>query len=36
MQRGIGATMLLHGLFNAGPLTVAWLALQLLGDGVGY
>jgi len=32
VQRGIGATMLLHGIFNAGPLSVAWLALQLLGD----
>ena len=32
VHRGIGATMLLHGIFNAGPLSVAWVALQLLGD----
>jgi hypothetical protein len=32
VQRGVGAAMLLHGIFNAGPLSVAWLALQLLGD----
>jgi len=32
VQRGIGGTMLLHGMFNAGPLSVAWLALWLLGD----
>jgi hypothetical protein len=32
VQRGIGATMLLHGIFNAGPLSVAWLALQFLGE----
>ncbi len=30
VQRGVGAAILLHGLFNAGPLAVAWLALQLL------
>lgn len=32
VKRGIGSAILLHGLFNAGPLTVAWLALTLLGD----
>ena len=29
VQRGIGAAILVHALFNAGPLGVAWLALQL-------
>ncbi len=28
VERGIGAAMLLHGLFNAGPLAVALIALQ--------
>lgn len=28
VQRGVGASILLHGLFNAGPLCVAWVALQ--------
>ncbi|MBZ1349613.1 CPBP family intramembrane metalloprotease [Alcaligenaceae bacterium LF4-65] len=28
VERGIGAAILLHGLFNAGPLAVAWVALQ--------
>ena len=32
VQRGIGASILLHSVFNAGPLTVAWLALQWVGD----
>jgi hypothetical protein len=29
VQRGIGAAILVHAFFNAGPLGVAWLALQL-------
>lgn len=29
VQRGIGAAMVLHALFNAGPLCLTWLALQL-------
>ena len=32
VTRGVGASMLLHGAFNTGPLLVAWLAFQLLGD----
>ncbi len=32
VTRGVGAAMLLHGAFNAGPLVLAWLALQFLGD----
>lgn len=28
VRRGIGASMLLHGIFNAGPLLVVWLVLQ--------
>lgn len=32
VTRGIGASMLLHGVFNSGPLLVAWLAFQLVGD----
>ena len=32
VTRGIGASMLLHGVFNTGPLVIAWLALQLVGD----
>ena len=28
VQRGIGASMLLHGVFNGGPLLVVWLILQ--------
>ena len=28
VRRGIGASMLLHGMFNGGPLLVVWLALQ--------
>ncbi len=28
VQRGVGTSILLHGLFNAGPLCVAWVALQ--------
>jgi len=32
VQRGIGAAILVHAFFNAGPLGVAWLALQLTGD----
>lgn len=28
VRRGIGASMLLHGLFNGGPLLVVWLVLQ--------
>lgn len=33
VTRNIGSAMLLHGIFNAGPLTVAWLALTLTGKG---
>jgi hypothetical protein len=29
VQRGVGAAMLLHGVFNAGPLCVAWVALLI-------
>lgn len=32
VTRNIGSAILLHGMFNAGPLTVAWLALTLKGD----
>ena len=32
VTRGIGAAMLLHGVFNTGPLVIAWLALQAVGD----
>ena len=28
VERGIGAAMLLHALFNAGPLAVVWVGLQ--------
>ncbi len=28
VERGIGAAILLHAIFNAGPLAVAWVALQ--------
>ena len=28
VRRGIGASMLLHGLFNGGPLLLVWLVLQ--------
>lgn len=28
VRRGIGAAMLLHGIFNGGPLLVVWLVLQ--------
>ena len=28
VRRGIGASMLLHGLFNGGPLLVVWIALH--------
>jgi len=31
VQRGIGCAILVHALFNAGPLCVAWLALQAVG-----
>lgn len=34
VQRGIGAAILVHALFNAGPLCVAWLALQAVGDAI--
>ena len=33
MQRGVGASILLHSFFNAGPLSVVWVALQMMGDG---
>lgn len=29
MRRGVGASMLLHGIFNAGPLGMVWLVLHL-------
>ena len=32
MKRGIGASMLLHGLFNGGPLLVVWLVLRTVPD----
>ena len=32
VKRNIGSAILLHGLFNTGPLAVAWLALTLKGD----
>ena len=28
VERGIGTAMLLHALFNAGPLAVVWVGLQ--------
>jgi hypothetical protein len=28
MRRGIGASMLLHGIFNGGPLLVVWLIVR--------
>jgi hypothetical protein len=34
VQRGIGAAVLVHALFNAGPLCLAWLALQAVGDAI--
>ncbi|TAL90320.1 MAG: CPBP family intramembrane metalloprotease [Candidimonas sp.] len=30
VRRGIGASMLLHGLFNGGPLLVVWIALHAM------
>ncbi len=33
LQRGVGASILLHSFFNAGPLSVVWVALQMMGDG---
>ncbi len=30
MRRGVGASMLLHGLFNGGPLLVVWIALHAM------
>lgn len=32
VTRGVSAGMLLHGVFNFGPLLVAWSAFQLVGD----
>lgn len=32
VKRGIGASMLLHGLFNGGPLLVVWLVLRAAPD----
>ena len=29
VQRGIGASMLLHGLFNGGPLLLVWIVLHM-------
>lgn len=34
VQRGIGAAIIVHAFFNAGPLSVAWLALQVAGDAI--
>ena len=34
VQRGIGAAIVVHAFFNAGPLAVAWLALQAAGDAI--
>jgi hypothetical protein len=31
VQRGIGSAIIVHAMFNAGPLCVAWLALQAVG-----
>ncbi|NYT76342.1 CPBP family intramembrane metalloprotease [Alcaligenaceae bacterium] len=31
-RRGIGASMLLHCIFNSGPLLVVWILLQIAGD----
>lgn len=31
-RRGIGASVLLHGIFNAGPLLVVWVLLQVASD----
>jgi len=31
VRRGIGASMLLHGLFNGGPLLLVWIILQTMG-----
>jgi len=30
MRRGVGASMLLHGIFNAGPIGMVWLVLHLV------
>lgn len=32
VRRGIGASMLLHGLFNGGPLLIVWLVLRFVPD----
>jgi len=32
VRRGIGAAILLHGIFNGGPLLVVWLVLNTVGD----
>lgn len=32
VKRGIGASMMLHGLFNGGPLLVVWLVLRVVGE----
>ena len=34
VQRGIGSAILVHAFFNAGPLAVAWLALQAAGEAI--
>lgn len=34
VRRGIGAAMLMHGLFNAGPLVLVWLVLSMAPDAV--
>ncbi|WP_245150721.1 CPBP family glutamic-type intramembrane protease [Pollutimonas harenae] len=35
VKRGIGASMLLHGMFNGGPLLVVWLVIQWAPDMAG-
>ena len=35
VKRGVGASMLLHGLFNSGPLLVVWLILTFAPDMAG-
>ncbi|TAM91018.1 MAG: CPBP family intramembrane metalloprotease [Candidimonas sp.] len=30
MRRGVGASMLLHGIFNAGPLAMVWLVVHIV------
>ncbi len=32
VERGVGSSMVLHGLFNTGPLCLAWIALHFVSD----